>query len=127
MTRYNDKLQPRLYRARDGIFLGVCMGLARYFNFRVLWIRLILIFLFIVSGFWPVAILYCIASLVIKPEPARPIETQEEQDFYDSYVSSRHRTLQRLSRRFQALERRIQRLEHSVTTREFDWDRKLNG
>lgn len=126
MTHYDDYPQRRLYRSRDGLLLGVCKGLARYFNFRVLWIRLILIFLFIVSGFWPIVILYFIASLIMKPEPVRPIETQEEQEFYDNYVDSRHRTIQRLSRRFQALERRIQRMEHCVTSREFDWDRKFN-
>jgi phage shock protein C len=78
------------------------------------------------SGFWPIAVLYFIAALVMKPEPAIPIDTDEEQEFYDSYVHSRTGALDRLKRRYDNLERRIRRMEDTVTSKEFNWDRKLN-
>lgn len=34
--------------------------------------------------------------------------------------------LNRLKRSFDNLDRRIRRMEHIVTTREYDWERKLN-
>ena len=74
-----------LYRSRQGVIFGVCRGLADYFCFNVVWIRVILIIILIFSGLWPIVALYLLAALIIKPEPVRPIETEDEQDFYDSY------------------------------------------
>jgi phage shock protein C len=34
--------------------------------------------------------------------------------------------LHRLKRTYDNLDRRIQRMEHIVTSREYDWDRRLN-
>jgi phage shock protein C len=50
-----------------------------------------------------------------------------EQEFYDSYVHSRKRAIDRLKRRYEKLERRLQRMEHTVTSREFDWESRLNS
>ena len=115
------------YRSRNGVILGVCRGLGEYFDFSVSWIRIIMVVIFVLSGFWPVVGIYFLAALIMKPEPVRPIETEDEQDFYDSYIHSRRPTLQRLKRRFQNLDRRIQRMEDTVTAREFDWDQKLRS
>jgi phage shock protein C len=70
--------------------------------------------------------LYFIAALLMKPEPVVPIQTEEEQEFYDSYIHSSKGAVGRLKRRYDILERRIQRMEHTVTAREFDWNHRLN-
>ena len=120
-------LRGGLYRSRNGAILGVCRGIADYFDFSLVWTRTIaLIFLFL-SGFWPVVILYFIAALLMKPEPVIPIHTEAEQEFYDSYTHSRHGAVQRLRQRYKKLERRIQRMEDIVTSREFDWENRLNS
>ena len=62
----------------------------------------------------------------MKPEPVVPINSDEEQEFYDSYLHSRKAAIDRLKRRYENLERRIRRMEHGVTSREFDWERRLN-
>jgi phage shock protein C len=62
----------------------------------------------------------------MKPEPVIPIYNDDEQEFYDSYVSSRRSAADRLKRRYSTLEKRLQRLEHTVTTPEFDWEQRLN-
>jgi phage shock protein C len=71
--------------------------------------------------------IYIVAALLMKPEPVRPLDTEEEKEFYDSYTDSRERAASRIKRRYHDLERRIRRMESVVTAREFDWDSKLNG
>ena len=127
MRRFDLKKNTRLYRSRDGVIFGVCRGLADYFDFNVFWIRMILVIFLFLSGIWPVMGLYILASLIIKPEPVFPIETEDEQEFYDSYTSSRRNASHGLKRRYENLESRIHRLEDSVTSREFDLDRKMNN
>ena len=126
--KIHDKM-PRsgIYRSRKGVIFGVCRGVAEHFDFSVLWARVIAVIFLFVSGFWPAIGLYLIATLLMKPAPVIPLKTEDEQEFYDSYASSRHLAAGRIKRRFENLERRIRRMEHIVTAREFDWDEKLKS
>jgi len=126
MRRLERILHGGLYRSRNGIIFGVCRGIAEYFDFSVFWVRGIVLILLFVSGFWPVMALYFIAALLMKPEPVVSIQSEEEQEFYDSYIHSSKGAISRLKRRYDNLERRIQRMEHAVTAREFDWENRLN-
>jgi len=94
-------------------------------DFSVFWARVITLALLFLTGFWPILIIYFVAALLMKPEPVIPIESDEEQEFYDSYVHSHKGATERLKRRYENLERRIRRMEDHVTTREFDWENKL--
>jgi phage shock protein C len=126
MKRFEKIFSGTLYRSRNGIILGVCRGIADYFNFSVFWTRAIFLLLFLITGFWSMAVIYFIAALLMKPEPVIPLQINGEKDFYDSYVQSRKASIGRLKRRYENLERRIQRMEHVVTSREFDWEHRLN-
>ena len=127
MSRLDRLLSNGLYRSRNGAILGVCKGLADHFDMNLFWLRAIIVALVLLSGVWPVLILYFIAALVMKPEPMIPLQTPEEKEFYDSYVHSGGGVVQRLKRRYQGLERRIQRMEHIVTDQEFDWEQRLDS
>ncbi len=127
MRKYDKFSRDGIYRSRNGVVFGVCRGLAEYFDFSVFWARAIAVIFLLVTGFWPAIGLYLIATLLMKPAPVIPLETDAEQEFYDSYTNSRHLAAGRLKRRFENLERRIRRMEHMVTSREFDWDNKLNS
>jgi phage shock protein C len=127
MTRFSARKRTGLYRSRRGVICGVCRGIAEYLDFSVFWTRIIALALLVFSGFWPILGLYFLAALLMKPEPSIPLETEEEQEFYQSYVHSRHMALQRLKRTFDHLDRRIQRIENIVTTREYDWEQRLNN
>ncbi len=116
---------PGIYRSRKGVIFGVCRGLAEHFDFSVVWARAIAVMFLFVSGLWPAVGIYLIATLIMKPAPVVPLESDAEREFYDSYTHSRHMAAQRLKRRFENLERRIRRMEHIVTTREFDWEEKI--
>ena len=124
--RFEGLFNGGLYRSRNGVILGVCRGIAEYFDFSVFWIRAAAVVFLFVSGFWPITAIYFIGAFLMKPEPAIPVQTSEEQEFYDSYVHSRRGATDRLKRRYDNLMRRIQRLEHTVTSKEFDWDRRIN-
>ncbi len=125
MRRY-EKLRGGIYRSRNGIIFGVCKGLADHFDVSVFWTRIVAVALLVFTGFWPIGILYIVAALLMKPEPVLPLETEEAQEFYNSYVSSSNLALHRLKRTFDNLDRRIQRIESTVTAREYEWDRRLN-
>ena len=125
MRRFERIFRGGLYRSRNVIILGVCRGFAEYFDFSVFWARVIILALLFLTGFWPILILYFVAALLMKPEPAIPIKSEEEQEFYDSYVHSHKGAAERLKRRYENLERRIRRMEDHVTTREFEWENKL--
>ena len=126
MKRVDIMIQRGLYRSREGVILGVCRGLAEYFDFSVFWTRIIAVALFVLTGFWPIVALYILAALLMKPKPVIPIQDDAERVFYDSYTHSRHGAVQRLKQRFERLDRRIRRMEDVVTSREFDWDRRMN-
>lgn len=125
--RGSSRLGNGLYRARDGILLGVFKGFANYFDLSVKWLRIIGVIIFIFSGFWPIGVLYLLAALVMKPEPVIPFESLDETEFYDSYTHSRKGAVYRMKRKFDNLNRRIQRMEDIVTDREFDWERRFNS
>src|SRR5262245_50185597 len=134
MRQHVVKPPTGLYRARRGLILGVCKGVAQYFDCygigvlrSVFWVRTIAIALLIFAGIWPMLIVYIVAALFMKPEPVLPLETEEEQDFYNSYASSRSMALRRVKRIYDHLDRRVQRLESMVTTREYDWERRFNA
>jgi phage shock protein C len=116
-----------LYRSRNGVILGVCRGLAEYFDFSVFWTRAVALIIFFFSGLWPILGIYFFAALLIKLEPVIPLHNEEEREFYDSYTHSRSRAAQRIKQRYERLERRLQRLEDSVTARSFDFDERLKS
>lgn len=126
MTGYFEK-QGGIYRARDGVFLGVCKGIAEYFDLSVFWVRIALVIVFIFSGFWPVIGVYLVAAFFMKPRPVKPIESEAEREFYDSYVQSPKSAAQRLKKKFADLERRIRNMESKVTGREYEWERRFRS
>jgi phage shock protein C len=116
-----------LYRSRNGVILGVCRGLAEYFDFSVFWTRFIAFMGLFFSGLGPILGIYLLAGLLIKLEPVIPIDTDGEREFYDSYTTSRSRAAQRVKERYDRLERRLRRLEDHVTAKSFEWNDRFNS
>jgi len=125
--RFEGLFHGGIYRSRNGMILGVCRGLADYFDLSVFWVRFFTVILFFITGLWPTGILYFVAAFILKPEPVVPLENTDEEEFYDSYLRSKEMATDRIKRRYSNLERRIQRLEHSVTTPEFEWESRLHN
>ena len=110
MKKYRNNFSRGFYRSRNGMIMGVCAGIAEYFDFSVFWVRTIALILLLFSGFWPILILYVIATLLMKKEPAAQTHMGKG---YDSYFYSRKGMTDRIKRRFDNLERRIYRMEDS--------------
>ncbi len=126
MRRFQSICYDRgLYRSRSGIILGVCRGIADYLNFSVFWIRAILVILFLISGFWPVVVLYFVAGFIMKPEPVIRSHQHYEEEFCDTHTRYRDPASDRIKRRYQTLERRLGNLESIVTSKEYDWEQRL--
>ncbi len=127
MRFMNRSFERGLYRSRNGIILGVIRGISEYFDFSVFWGRTIAVLLLLVSGFWPVTGLYFLAALIMKPAPVLRIDSDDAHDFYDSYVHSRPRAVDRIKRRYDNMEQRIRRMEDAVTSRDYDWTRRFDA
>ena len=126
MSRSSSIDGSGLYRSRNGLILGVCRGIADYFDFSVFWIRAILIVVFILSGFWPIIGIYILAALLMKSEPVATAHEKTRTRSYSSR-STRYETAERLKRKWRQLEKRIRRMEDKMTSREFDWNRRFYG
>ena len=127
MSRLNNITRRGLYRSRNGIILGVCRGVADYFDFSVFWIRAVAIILFIFTGFWPLVGIYILAAFLMKPNPAKFNATGSNKRYGAWYCCRRKDAAERLKRKWQHLEKRIRRMEDKVTSREFDWNSRFHG
>lgn len=125
MNRSGYNGRRTLYRSRSGAIAGVLQGLANYYEVPVGWLRLGAILGTIFSAGILGPILYVIAVVLIKPEPAVAFENLSDQEFYDSYTSSRTLAIDRLKRTYDSLDRRIRRIESIVTSSDFQWDQKM--
>jgi phage shock protein C len=117
-----------LYRSRHGVFMGVCKGLADYFDISANLLRVIIVLLvfFSVVGFIPALIFYLIAAMIMKPEPVRPFLQRSDREFYESYAAQPDLAVDRLNRTYERLEGRIARMESVVTSKDFQWHKRMN-
>jgi phage shock protein C len=126
MSTYTNTTRT-LYRSRRGWIFGVCQGLADYADICVMWVRIAAFVALMLTGFWPMFVVYIVAAIFLKPAPVVEFKDEEDLSFYHAYVSDRKMALSRLKRRCQALDRRTRRMENIVTDREFDWDRRFES
>ena len=110
---------------------GVCAGVAEYFDWNVRLLRLILVVTFLVSGFFPIVVVYLVLWYVL--EEGAPGSS------YDTYVPPtaaaapapaaaapvRVPRMTELHARFARLDERLRNIEECVTDREFDLRREL--
>ena len=65
---YYQRQDPhKLYRERNGIFLGVCQGLATWSGLPVVAFRILAIILLFSVGFFKIGALYLLAALLLPP------------------------------------------------------------
>lgn len=122
-----DRKSAGPYRALDGLILGVCKGVAEYFGVSVFWLRFAAVVITLLTGLWPIVGIYLVAALLMKPEPVLPFENESDEEFYNTFASSRRMALHRLQRTYERLERRIARMESIVTDRERRWHERLSN
>ena len=63
------KTNRGLYRSRNGLLLGVFTGIAEYFDLSVFWVRTAALITLFATGFFPIALIYVAAALIMKKQP----------------------------------------------------------
>lgn len=116
-----------MYRAKDGMLLGVCLGLARSWNIPVAALRILAIILVFSTGVLPGVGLYLLAGVLLEPEPSVKPRNAEEAEFYDRFRHSRSSALHELRNRVDRLDSRLRGMEDRVTRNGFDWDRRFHS
>jgi len=111
----------RLYRSDNSVFLGVCGGIAEYFDFAPWGVRWFFIILQFTGVGWLLIPTYIVLAIILKkaPRSRAPFPTYEDEDFYNAYQSSRSEALRKAKNAFDALDKRRQRMESVVTDRNF--------
>jgi len=127
MNRYSRTSRRGLYRSRSGVILGVCRGVADYFDFSVFWIRATAVILFICTGFWPIVGVYILAALLMRSDPAESDASRSKSGPGGRHRCTKNDTAERLRRKWKHLEKRIRKMEDKVTSREFDWNSRFHG
>ena len=127
MSTYRSMSRRGLYRSRRGLILGVCRGIADYFDFSAFWARGAAVILFLITGFWPAIGLYILAAFLMKSEPVTDGGAGSKEARDTRYTDSKHEAAERLKRKWRHLEKRIRKMEDKVTSREFDWNSRFQG
>jgi phage shock protein C len=90
---------------------GVCAGIADYTGVEVIWVRLGVVGLTFMSGFWPVFLAYLITSWIAHKKPAHLYTGQEDQQFWQGVRQSPARTTRDIRSRFRAIDHRLADIE----------------
>ncbi len=114
-----------LYRSRDGVILGVCKGFADHFNLRVGWVRFFVVIAALITKAAPMIALYLIAAYLMRRRRERPYSRESRGRSRRGRGRPFQGMADRLKRRFERMEARLRRMEDVVTSREYEWDRKM--
>lgn len=121
------RLTGGLYRNPEkGLFLGVCAGIADYFDISLGVVRAVT-----VAGavfFFPaVLIAYLVLGALLKRPPEVVFESPEEETFWRRMRTEPADAFSSLRHRYKALDQRLQALEAYVTSREFRIAREIDN
>lgn len=106
---------------KQGWISGVCAGLAEFFDWNVKLIRLVFVAAFIISGFFPVGVIYLVLwYLMDEDEVPRRVDAVRP-----AAAPAEPPSPSELRARFTRLEQRLRNMEACVTSDEFELRREL--
>ena len=113
----------RFYRDPDnGPFLGVCAGIADYFDVPSMAVRLGAVFGLLFFTL-PTVIAYVLAGVLVDRKPAELYANEDQEAFWRKVRVEPNQTVGDLGRKFRDIERRIRNTEAYVTSSEFKLNR----
>ncbi len=120
------RISTRLHRdPANGVFLGVCAGIADYFDISVSVVRALTI-IGTVFFFPGVPIAYIAAGVFLKRAPEPSFESPEDETFWRKMRTEPTGTFSSLRHRYRALEQRLRALETYATSREFRLSKEID-
>ena len=109
---------------RDGWIAGVCAGLAEFFDWNAKLIRVVFVAAFIISGFFPVGVIYLVLWYLM--DEAEPTPARSTFGAADGAAPFRAPpTADEVKARFSRLEERLRNMEACVNSDEFELRREL--
>ncbi|WP_320130512.1 PspC domain-containing protein [uncultured Sphaerochaeta sp.] len=113
----------KLYRSPRGKIFGVCTGLAEWRDLPVEPVRWIVFFTVIFTGFFPGAIIYLLAALVIPMNPADSVYGNGNGHYKDDEDP---RTDDDLQSEYERLKKKVEKMEGDIFNKERDWDDRFH-
>lgn len=111
-----------LYRSSNqGIFGGVCAGVADYFGQPAWLIRILMLTLFVFSG--SLGVIVYLAALVLLDK--QPTQVSPRAEMRNPFTQTSQASVREMTLRMQALDRRLQRMERYVTSKKFRFDQEF--
>ena len=117
----------RFYRdPRNGKLMGVCAGLANYFSWNVMFVRILAIIALIwFNGLTLVA--YLTLGFMLPSKPDRLYDWDTNENYWRSVRRSAAEAFRDASHCFRELDMKLQRLEGYVTSRRYNLDRQFRN
>jgi phage shock protein PspC (stress-responsive transcriptional regulator) len=80
MSMFNHLKGKKLYRSpKEALVFGIAAGLAHYFQVDVVFVRLILVAVAFLTGWWPTFLVYVAAVILVPIDPAQDtVEAKQE-------------------------------------------------
>ncbi len=123
MTRFRPN---KLYKnPREGRVMGVCAGIADYFDIKPLAIRILTVLLMFAGFFGIILVAYFVLGFVLESKPRELYENPEEDRFWKDVRTQPDYTAVDLRKRFRDIESRTRRMEAYMTSKRFRLDREL--
>lgn len=127
MTSFK-KRPTRLYKnPQKGKLMGVCAGIADYFDVKIGLIRFLAVVGALLTGIWLFVLGYIILAMILDPMPRDLYEDEKEEEFWKQTRKSPDYTAAELRRRFRDIERRTAEMEAYMTSSRFKLERELRA
>lgn len=124
----NSKYRPtKLYKVpQEGSVMGVCAGIADYFDIKVGVVRFLAVVAILFTFPW-LLIGYFILGMSLDAKPDGLYEDDREEEFWKQTRTSPDYTAAELRRRFRDIERRTSEMEAYMTSKRFRLERELKA
>ncbi len=123
MNTYNPN---RLYKdERRGRIMGVCAGIADYFDVRPSMVRLLTVIAAFITGFFFTIAAYVLLGFILEAKPEEIATDPEEEKFWRKARTKPEYTKVDLRNRYEDIEHRIRKMEAYMTSKQFRLNREL--
>lgn len=119
--------RTRLYKIpNEGRCMGVCAGVADYFDMKPKFVRIMFIIAMIFTGIWPLLFVYFVLGFALDAKPGDLYNDEEEEQFWKQTRKAPDYTAAEMRQRFRDMERRTADMEAYMTSKRYKLERELN-
>ncbi len=115
----------RLYRSPRGKVFGVATGLAEWRDLPADPVRLIVFLSILFTGFFPGALIYLAAALVIPMNPETNERSEHRHYHHHHYEADDNVSESELKAQYEKLKRKVEKMESEILDKERDWDQRF--